>query len=412
MGDSAPTTATDGAEQEPSRERFTYRFATVRGIELRAHVSVLVTVVLVGVSLGADALPSLAPDQPVVAYVVAAALTGLGFFASLIDHELSHSFVAQTYGLRVPHITLWLLGGAAALQDTPATPDEERRIALAGPGMSVALTVGFGVLAAGLSLLDVPELVTASLGWLAVLNLMLAVFNLFPVFPLDGGRALVAFLWKRSGDRREAVRRAAAVGDQFGIVLIALGVLQLLAGALVGGLWMVFLGWFIRDLGRREAVQVQIESRLTGVRVRDVMTPDPHTVPPALGLTEFVELLLHDRHVTYPVVGDRGHLIGMVSIDDVRRVPPTERASRRVIDVATPRNDLVLTRPDDPALDLLTRLGPTGARRAVVVADDRPVGIVSLADLTRVLAALDLRPPPPPPPPSPPDRAPAVPPAL
>lgn len=412
MADPAPITATDGPGREPSRDRFTFRFATVRGIELRAHVSVLVTVVLVGISLGVDALPSLAPDQPVAAYVVAAALTGFGFFASLIAHELSHSFVAQTYGLRVPHITLWLLGGAAALQDTPATPDEERRIALAGPGMSVALTVGFGILAAGLSLLDVPELLTASLGWLAVLNLMLAVFNLFPVFPLDGGRALVAFLWKRTGDRREAVRRAAAVGDQFGIVLIALGVLQLLAGALVGGLWMVFLGWFIRDLGRREAVQVQIESRLTGVRVRDVMTADPHTVPPGLALTGFVELLLHDRHVTYPVVGDRGHLIGMVSIDDVRRVPPTERASRRVIDVATPRTDLVLTRPDDPALDLLTRLGPTGARRAIVVADDRPVGIVSLADLTRVLAALDLRPPPPPPPPAPPDRTPAVPPAL
>jgi Zn-dependent protease/CBS domain-containing protein len=412
MAGTAPTTATDDSGREPSRDRFTFRFATVRGIELRAHVSVLVTVALVGISLGADALPSLAPDQPVLAYIVAAALTGFGFFASLIAHELSHSFVAQTYGLRVPHITLWLLGGAAALQDTPATPDEERRIALAGPGMSIALTVGFGLLAAGLSLLDVPELVTASFGWLAVLNLMLAVFNLFPVFPLDGGRALVAFLWKRNGDRREAVRRAAAVGDQFGIVLIALGVLQLLAGALVGGLWMVFLGWFIRDLGRREAVQVQIESRLTGVQVRDVMTPDPHTVPPGLGLPEFVELLLHDRHVTYPVVGDRGHLIGMVSIDDVRRVPTAERASRRVIDVATLRTDLVLTRPDDPALDLLTRLGPTGARRAVVVADDRPVGIVSLADLTRVLAALDLRPPPPPPPPAPPDRAPAAPPAL
>jgi CBS domain-containing protein len=180
-------------------------------------------------------------------------------------------------------------------------------------------------------------------------------------------------------------------------------------GALVGGLWMVFLGWFIRDLGRREAVQVQIESRLTGVRVRDVMTPDPHTVDPGLGLPEFVELLLRDRHVTYPVVGDRGHLIGMVSIDDVRRVPPAERASRRVIDIATQRNDLVLTRPGDPALDLLTRLGPTGARRAVVVQDERPVGIVSIADLTRVLAALELRPPPPPPAP---DRTPAVPPAL
>jgi Zn-dependent protease/CBS domain-containing protein len=370
---------------------WTWRFATVRGIALRAHASVGVTVVLIVMSLALDALPGLAPDRPAAAYWVAASLTGLAFFASVVAHELSHSLVALRAGLRVPHITLWLLGGAAALEDTPDTPETERRVALAGPAMSVAIAAALGLLAAAAGLLGAPRLLPASLGWLAFLNLVLAAFNMLPVFPLDGGRVLVAFLWRRSGDRRAAVRRAAAVGDQFGLVVMVLGVLQLLAGALVGGLWMLFLGWFIRDMGRREAVQVQVESQLGRVLVRDVMTPDPHTVPPEMALTEFVEVLLRARHVAAPFAGDLGHVIGLVTIDDVRRVPAGERPNRRVIDVATPLHRMVTVGSQDPAIDLLARLGP-GESRAVVVENGQAVGVVALSDLSRVLAALELRP--------------------
>ena len=188
------------------------RFGKVAGIPVGAHWSVLVVLLLVAEGMAMVVLPELVPDHSPVAYWLAGLLTALIFLGSLLAHELAHALVARTYGLSVQRITLWMLGGVSLLGGEPPTPRADLRVALAGPLASVAVAVGSAALAMAGQVLGAPDLAVATAAWLATMNAVLSVFNLLPGAPLDGGRVLRAFLWRRLGDRDRAEIAAARSG--------------------------------------------------------------------------------------------------------------------------------------------------------------------------------------------------------
>lgn len=206
-------------------------------------------------------------------------IAALLFFASLLTHELAHSVVARRAGVEVKEITLWMLGGVAKLGGEADDPNDELAIAVAGPMTSFALGLGFSVIGTSLTLAGAPELVVAVPSLLGGLNIVLAVFNLLPAFPMDGGRVLRAALWRHHGDKLRATRTAAAAGRVLGSALIGLGIVMVMGGVAVSGVWMAFIGLFVLFASTVESTQSEQTELLGGVRVGEVMTPHPITAP-------------------------------------------------------------------------------------------------------------------------------------
>lgn len=237
--------------------RDSLRFGSINGITIGVHWTIAIVAALFTLALSGGILPAFAPGYSSGAYLIMAVVTAALFFASIVAHELGHSLVAQRNGIGVSGITLFALGGVAKLEDDPADAGSAARIALAGPAVSVAIGVGglvAGVLAGALGL---PTLVAAGLAWLGIINLGMAVFNMIPALPLDGGRTLQAYLWHRKGDRDEATISAAKLGRFFGWAMIAFGLWQFFTGG--AGLWFALIGWFVTAGARAEAMRARFE---------------------------------------------------------------------------------------------------------------------------------------------------------
>ncbi len=236
----------------------------IAGIKVGINASVfLIVVILVG-ALTTGQLPAAFPNRSSTAYVIAAIIAAVLFLASLLAHELAHSLVARRNGIEVESIVLWLLGGVAQLRGEAKTPGADFRIAIVGPLTSLGLAIGFGLAAVGLGLLGATGLPSGVLGYLAATNVMLAVFNLLPAAPLDGGRVLRAALWRWRGERQTAAVNAARAGRVLGFVLIALGVLQVVTGYGVGGIWLALIGWFVVSAATAEEKQARLAGQAGG----------------------------------------------------------------------------------------------------------------------------------------------------
>lgn len=371
----------------------TVALGRIAGVRVGVHWSVLVIWWLITWSLATQLLPETADVDPGALTWVTGAACALVLLGCLLAHELSHSVTARRHGVETEAITLWALGGVAQLREDAPSPRTELLVAVAGPATSLALGVAAAALFGLLDLAGAPGLVVAGLAWLAVVNVVLAVFNLLPGFPLDGGRVLHAWLWHRTGSREEATRRAARVGRAFGYGLIAFGVLEFTAG-LWGGLWLVFIGWFLLSAASAEGQFSELRLRLTGTTVRDVMTAGPDVVPDSISVQDLLDdHILRFRHSTFPVRDRAGALGGLVTLGQVKRVPPRVRATTAVSTIATPMDELVLAEPDDDLFELLTQLATGRDRRALVVDrgdGDRLVGIVTPTDVTRALEVASL----------------------
>jgi Zn-dependent protease len=362
------------------------RLGRIMGIPVGMHWSVLVIVALLVWALATGWLPERLPDTSQVARYAAAVVAVLAFFGSLLAHELAHAVVARRHGIEVEGITLWLLGGVARL-DTAGREDPriELRVAVVGPltSLGIAAVAAVAWVALGVTTL---ALVSEVVLWLAVINAILAVFNLMPALPLDGGRLYRAVLWARTGDKAAATRRATVVARRFGHVLVAIGVLEVLLLGLIGGLWLVLLGWFIGQAAQAEESQVMAGAALQGRRVADVMTRDPVTAPDWLTVDRFIDQVVTGaRMSTYPLVDLDGSVTGLVTLRRLASVPPAARATTRVRDVAVARAAVVTAQPDEPAIDLFARLRATAGSRALVFDDGQLVGIVSPIDVARTM---------------------------
>ncbi|MBA9002347.1 site-2 protease family protein [Thermomonospora cellulosilytica] len=364
-----------------------FRLGTVAGIRVGINVSVLAIVAIIVVGLAFGQLPAVFPDRAPLAYAVAALVAAVAFLASLLAHELAHAIAARRHGIGVEGITLWLLGGVARLHGDPRGPKADFWIAVVGPLTSLALGAVFGVLAQVLFWVGGTGLTVGVLSYLAGLNVLLAVFNLVPAAPLDGGRVLRAALWRWRGDRTWAAVRAARAGRIFGFLLIALGVMWFVTGRGLNGLWLALVGLFLVNAAAAEEQQAQTQAWLGGVRVRDVMSPDPMTAHPSESVADFVHrVVLTHRFSTYPLLDELGRLTGLVTLNRIRAVPPAERPATTLGRIACDPDEIPRARPDQPLTDLMPRLaGCTDGRAVVVDAEDRVVGLVTPSDISRAL---------------------------
>ncbi|MBV9352552.1 MAG: site-2 protease family protein [Mycobacterium sp.] len=357
----------------------------IAGFPVSVNWSVLVILWLFTWSL-ASTLPSTAPGYSVRNYWLAGACGATVLLASLLAHELAHAIVARRAGVKVLGVTLWLFGGVTRLGSEAKTPRTAFRIAVSGPATSLLLATIFAGVAAASRGLGIGHIVTAVAWWLAAVNLLLGLFNLLPGAPLDGGQVLRAWLWRRHGDAARAAIGAARAGRTVAVFLISLGLVQFLAGAMVAGVWMIFIGWFLFTAARTDEGRVLTRSALAGVRVADVMTADPHTAPAWVTVQDFIErYLLGDRHSAYPVQDRNGSISGLITLAQLREVTPSRRSSTMVGEVAMPLDQVSTATPNEPVTTLLERLATDGSSRALVVDAGRIIGIVTATDLVRLV---------------------------
>ena len=358
----------------------------IAGFEVKVHWSVIVILWLFTWSL-ATTLPGAVKGYSRPLYWVAGACGAVVLLASLLTHELAHAVVARRMGVSVGSVTLWLFGGVTTLQGEAKTPKAAFRIAFAGPATSLVLSGGFAALAIGLATVRAAAVAVSVVWWLAAINLLLGLFNLLPGAPLDGGRLVRAYLWRRHGDSVRAAVGAAHAGRVVAIILISLGLAEFLVGGLVGGVWLAFIGWFIFAAAREEELQVTTRQALTGVRVADAMTANPHAAPGWLSVAEFIErYLLGDRHSAYPVADHDGSIVGLVTLRQLRDVVPSRRATTSVSEIAVPLHSVPTAAPHEPLSTLIERLATAGhGSRALVIDGARVVGIVTPSDLARLI---------------------------
>lgn len=367
------------------------RLGRIAGVSVGINWSVLAIFLLITFGLAAGRFPLLFPDLDPIAYIAAGLAAGVVFFLSLLAHELSHAIVAQRNGVGIEGITLWLFGGVARMEGEASDPGAELRIAGVGPLVSLLLSGAFFALAAGLGALGSTGLVRDVFVWLGAINLALAVFNLVPAAPLDGGRILRSILWRWRGDRTSASITASRAGRVFGWLLVALGFVQLVTTGF-GGIWLMLIGWFLATAASAEERYATASAALSEVRASDVMSRDPTTVPATTPVDEFVErYVFPNRYSTFPVTDDGGRVVGLVTLKRVKQVPVDRRGTTAVGDVACALEDVPVVQPDDLLSDLLPQMSGCSDGRTLVMEDGRLVGLVSPTDVMRRLEVDQLR---------------------
>lgn len=364
----------------------------IGGVRVGLNWSVLVIIAIVVFGLAFGSFPLLYQGLPWPVYVLAGLVAAVLFLASLLAHEVAHALMARRHGIQVEGITLWLLGGVAELRGEPRSPAADLKIAGIGPLTSVAAGVIFGVVAWLLALLTGPSLLVGMFAYLAGINVLLAVFNMIPAAPLDGGRVLRAFLWGRWGDRTRAAIAAARAGRVFGYVLIALGLLQVLLGVGFQGLWLVLIGLFLVNAAAAEEQQARLGTALHGIRVGDVMARRLVLAHPDETVADLIDrVVMRHRLSTYPLVEEDGRFVGLVTLNRIRGVEPTARVVTRLSDIACPPGEIPAARPDEPLVDLLPRMSGCADGRAVVFdANGHLVGLLTPTDISRAIQVAGL----------------------
>jgi len=364
------------------------------GIPVKANPSWLFLVGLVVFTLAEGWFPRKLGDPSVLLRWGLAFIGAMGLFACLLVHELCHSLVARRTGMPVAGITLFIFGGVSQLQAEPPTALAEFFMAIVGPAASILLGIGFLLLWFVGRIAGWGDAVLALTQYLWLINFVLAAFNLVPAFPLDGGRVLRSVLWGVTDDLRAATNVAAKIGSFFGVGLIVLGVILTLQVDVLGGLWMIVIGFFLRQAAMGSLQMVAIRQQLEGETVRRFMTTDLVTVPRGMTVQEFVDdYVFHHRFSYYPVVGEDGRLLGMVSARAPRELDNEQWVERRVEELMGGLQECMTIQPDMDAVDALSLLRERDENRAVVVENGSPVGMLSLRDLLQFLAAkIDLEP--------------------
>jgi Zn-dependent protease len=371
--------------QEKSRGSF--GLFRVAGIEIRIDYSWFLIFLLVAFSLSAGYLPHQYPGEAALAYWLAGLAATLLFFLSVLAHELAHSLVAVRSGIGIPDITLFLFGGVSRLSEEAKDPGTELRIAAVGPLASFALSGVFGLLGAWMT----ESLAAAVVGYLAWINLALGIFNLFPGFPLDGGRILRAVWWRRTGSLIEATRVAANLGKGFAVVLMFLGAVQIFAGALLGGIWLIFIGMFLRGLAHANLVDVLLRRSLAGMRVSDLDLEQAVSVPAELSVQELIDdyflRLGHHRFLVSNGGGEGEEPRGVVTLERVKSVPKGDRERTKVEEIMTGLDEQNVVRSDASLFDTLQKFRAGGGGLLVMGANRKIQGILTQGELRRLVEA-------------------------
>lgn len=363
------------------------RIGKVFGIPLEINASWLVIFALVAFSLGAQYFPGVpqSAGSPAWLYYLIAAVTTTLFFSSIVAHELCHSLVARAEGQHVEKITLFIFGGVAQIDEEPRTAGREFLMAAAGPAMSLLISI---VCFAGFTLTIVrgfPWWVWAPLQYLAVINLFVAVFNLLPGFPLDGGRVLRSILWGITGDLLKSTRWAVRVGQLIGWTMVASAVYSVVVLRRADLIWFGLIGWFIASLAGQAYRQQVLRSAVSGVTVGRIMTPAPEYVDGESPLDTLVqEHFLGRRHSRYPVLHE-GAIVGIVTLPDVKAVDQADWPFVKTIDVTNRDLGSLVVHAEDAVESIIPRLAGDKPGALIVVSDGLLAGIITRSDVIELL---------------------------
>lgn len=353
------------------------------GIRLEIHYSWLFIVALLTASLALGWYPQAVPDRPVAIYWVAGLVASLLLFLCVLSHELGHAIVARARGQAVSGITLFIFGGVSNLEHEPRRARVELQIAVAGPLVSVAF--GIVLTPAGIALASILPLAGTTLYYLGVENLLLALFNLIPGFPLDGGRVLRALLWSGTGSLRTATRWATWVGEGIAVLFVFAGLLAIFHGNILAGIWLVFVGWFLFSTSLAAGSRQLLDAALDGVRVGDVMNPAPVTVPIFISLSELVSDYLEPHHLNAAPVVAANQLLGLVSLSNVLRIPRKQWDDIPVGHVMAPLERVLAVSPDDALGEALALMAAAHMRHMPVLRGWQLAGMLSRDAITRYL---------------------------
>lgn len=364
----------------------------VSGIRIGANWSLLPIFLLIAWTLAVTLLPAAAPGDAGWGYWLFGILTTAAFYACLLAHELSHALVARRHGVAVKSIVLWLFGGVAQLQSDTPTARAELEVAAAGPAASLGIAATSAATAWILAQLGVSSLLVESLAWLSGINVLLAVFNLLPAFPLDGGRILRALLWRRWGDRVRATNAAARVGTVAGFVLVGVGILEFVAGGgALGGLWLALIGWFIATAARQQRDQVKLRANAGDLRVADAMTANPVVIPASSTVAQIIERHIRNaRFSSFPIGGLDGRIVGLTTVARMARLPRASWTTTPVTSGAATLAEIVWCGQDEPLAEVATRMQASVDRRALVTGGQRLVGILTPSDVDRAMNHAEL----------------------
>jgi Zn-dependent protease/predicted transcriptional regulator len=362
---------------------------TLLGFDIKVDFSWVFLAILVTWSLATGYFPTVLEGFDAQTYWVMGATGAVGLFVSIVFHELSHSVVARAFGMKIKGITLFIFGGVAELEDEPPSALAEFLVAIAGPIASLFLAwISFRVVDIenpGDAPLTSPAL--GVLGYLGFINLVLAIFNMLPAFPLDGGRAFRAILWGFSGSMRRATMIAARVGSFFGMIFIFLGLYSVIfTGNIIGGLWWALIGLFLRGAAG-SAVSAEVTKKtMQGEVVARFMVRDPVTVLPQTSAQDFIDdFLYHYFHDVYPVTNEDGTALGVLHTKDVQRVASRDLATTRVEEIMELLSAENMIAPNLDAIRAVNLMNKTGNSRLLVVEYGKLVGIVTLRDMLRLL---------------------------
>jgi Zn-dependent protease/CBS domain-containing protein len=355
------------------------------GFQISIDLSWIIIAILIAWSLSTGVFPFEYKNLSTRTYWIMGAIGAIGLFISIILHEFSHSIVARLHGMPMKGITLFIFGGVAEMGDEPPSAKAEFWIAVVGPLSSIAIAfIFYGLYRLGAHI-NWPEPVNGVIVYLAMINGLLAAFNLVPAFPLDGGRILRSALWGWKKNLRRATRIASAIGGGFGILLIILGVLRVVGGNFVGGMWLFLIGMFIQSAAKMSYQQLITRKALEGEPLQRFMNTNPVVVPASATVTQLVEDYVYRHHFKmYPVVNEK--LEGCVTTKQIKEVPRKEWPQITAGELAQKCTSENTITPQTDAVQALSQMRRNHASRLMVVEDGKLVGIIALKDMLEFLS--------------------------
>jgi len=317
-------------------------------------------------------------------YWAAGIITTLVIFVSVLTHEVSHSLVAIKEGISIRKITLFVFGGVAQMEEEPRSSNSELKITIAGPLASFVLALIFGSIFFYMYFTVGDNLLTIAFLFLAQINLVMAIFNLLPAFPLDGGRLLRSTIWHFTRNLLKSTKIAVSVGSVIAFLVMAFGFFAILGMGQITGLWFVFLGWILHHAGQASYSQLLFQQAFSGVKIREIMTTDVHTVPPDLNIQDLVEKFHRYKLGAFPVVyGSTLH--GLVTLNQIKDIPREKWSYKTVAYIMTPLEECITVSPHEEAASIMTKMAVEHAGRVLVIENGELVGILTRTDMMRLL---------------------------
>lgn len=379
--------ATGDRERASSSGMKGYRLFRIFGFEVKINLTWLLLAMLIVWTLAVGFFPMDYPGLPGQTYWWMGVAGAIGILFSIVFHELSHSLIARRFGLPIRGITLFIFGGVAEMEEEPVSPKAEFFMAVAGPLASLFLALAFTQLERLAVAQDWYAAITGVIYYLATINFILAIFNLMPAFPLDGGRMLRATLWYWKKDLKAATRLASKIGRGFGLGMMILGGVGFIQGAFIGGMWWFLIGAFLRSAADSSYRQILVRDMLSDRPVRRFMNEEPVTVSPDITIATLLGEYVKQYHFRFYPVVEGAKLIGCVSKQKAEGVPENERSRKTVADVIDACSEVNTVPPDTDASELLNEMSrPEANSLYMVVEDGRLLGVISLKDLREIIA--------------------------